>query len=119
MSVPCFNDGHEGFATAVLAATLGAVPDTGVPLHKHRVLITGCGVNRIPIAEMLATAAAQDSRRMVSEARQNIYLADHLGLVTATSEHSSEEDEAMREVLLYTKDEPDMLDLEQVCSSHR
>jgi hypothetical protein len=115
--MPCFSDDYEGFATAVLAATLGAVPETGRPLQDQRVLIVGDSVNRIPIAELLATAAAHNARSMISIARQNIYLADDLGLVTATSEHFGMDGEVMREVLLYAKDAPDMKDLEQVCKS--
>ena len=96
---------------------MGAVTETGGALHEQRILIVGDGAVRVSIAEMLATAAAQDARRMVTEARQNIWLADSSGVVTATSEHSHQDHDLAREVLLYAKDMEDMTDLHQVrCS---
>ena len=65
---------------------------------------------------MLATTIAQDTRGMAAMARQNIYLADAHGLVTETSEHSSEEEDVAREVLLYAKDMDNMQNLQQVRS---
>lgn len=98
----------------MLAAVLGAIPETGTALQDHRILILGDGANRVSIAEMIAAAMAQDSRSLVTNARRNIFLADALGLVTATSRHAAEEHEEMREVLLYAKDMRDMRSLEEV-----
>jgi malic enzyme len=114
---PCFSDDFQGFACSVLAAALGALPETRSALSEHRILILGDGPNRVSIAEMFAAAMAQDSKKMVKDARQSIFLADHLGLVTSTSEHPKEEHDEMREVLLYSKDIPSMKELETVRSS--
>jgi hypothetical protein len=51
---------------------------------------------------------------MMAQARENVYLADHLGLVTTTSAHTREDYDESQEVLLYAKDGPDMQSLEVV-----
>lgn len=115
MRFPCFADDYQGLAAATLAAALGTVPDTGVDLKDHRILILGNGPHRVAIAEMLASAIASEGKIMGSQARQNIFLVDDDGLVTATSEHVNRELEETREVLLYSKDLDDSKDVEEVC----
>lgn len=117
MTFPCFADDYQGLSAAVLAATLGAVPDTGIPMNEHRILVLGSGPHRVCIAEMLAFAIAFESRGMASEARQNIYLADDDGIVTLDSPHADSEEDEMREVLLYSKDMPHLTDINMVRSS--
>ena len=100
----------------MLAAVLGATPETGTKLQDHRILIVGDGANRVSIAEMLAATMAQEARCLVTTARERIFLADSQGLVTHTSTHSDAEDDEMREVLLYSKDMQTVPNLEQVCA---
>lgn len=114
MKFPCFADDYQGLAASVLAATLGAIPDTGTSLKDHRILVLGSGPHRVCIAEMIASAISFESRGMASEARQNIYLFDSDGLVTTDSPHADREDEEMRETLLYSKDLPNSKDINEV-----
>lgn len=114
MRFPCFADDYQGLAAATLAAALGAVPDTGIDLQDHRILILGNGPHRVAIAEMLVSAIASEAKVMGWQARQNIFLADDDGLVTATSPHDNREHEETREVLLYSKDLEDSADVEEV-----
>lgn len=114
MRFPCFADDFQGLAAVTLAAALGAVPETGVDLKDHRILILGNGPHRVAIAEMLASAIGSEGKMMGSQARQNIFLADDDGLVTATSEHVNREHEETREVLLYSKDLSDSADVDEV-----
>lgn len=111
---PCYSDDYQGFAAAVLAATLGALPDTGRPLHEQRILILGSGPYRVSMAEMLTAAMAQSSRKMMAQARESVFLADPLGLVTTTSAHTQLDDDEMQETLLYAKDVPNIADMEAV-----
>jgi malic enzyme len=108
MVFPCFADDYQGLSAAVLAATLGAVPDTGIAL------VLGSGPHRVCIAEMISSAIALETRGMASEARQNIYLADDDGVVTPNSPHADSEEDEMREVLLYSKDMPHLTDINVV-----
>jgi malic enzyme len=114
MVFPCFADDYQGLSAAVLAATLGAVPDTGIALKDHRILVLGSGPHRVCIAEMISSAIALETRGMASEARQNIYLADDDGVVTPNSPHADSEEDEMREVLLYSKDMPHLTDINVV-----
>lgn len=114
MRFPCFADDYQGLAAATLAAALGAVPHTGIDLQDHRILILGNGPHRVAIAEMLVSAIASEAKVMGWQARQNIYLADDDGLVTATSPHVNREHEETREVLLYSKDIEDADVVEEV-----
>lgn len=116
MKFPCFADDYQGLAASVLAATLGAIPDTRLRLKDHRILVLGSGAHRVCIAEMLASAISFESRGMASEARQNIFLFDGDGLVTTDSPHVEREDEEMREVLLYSKDMANSNDINEVSS---
>ena len=114
MRFPCFADDYQGLAAATLAAALGAQAHTGIALKDHRVLVLGNGPHRVAIAEMLASAIASDAKILGSQARQNIFLADDDGLVTASSAHVDREHEETREVLLYAKDSPDSADVDEV-----
>lgn len=114
MKFACFADDYQGLAASVLAAALGAVPDTGIHLRNHRILVLGTGPHRVCIAEMIASAISQESRGMASEARQNIFLFDNDGLVTTDSPHAEREDEEMREILLYAKEIPNSRDIDEV-----
>jgi malate dehydrogenase (oxaloacetate-decarboxylating) len=114
MRFPCFADDYQGLAAAVLAATLGAIPDTGMALQDHRILIVGAGPHRVSIAEMICSAISSESKQLRAQARQNIYLSDEDGLVTCTSPHVEREYEETRETLLYAKDLPHTTDLEEV-----
>ena len=114
MKFPCFADDYQGLAASVLAATLGAIPDTRLSLKDHRIVVMGSGPHRVCIAEMLASAISFESRGMASEARQNIFLFDSDGLVTSDSPHAEREDEEMREVLLYSKDMTNSKDINEV-----
>lgn len=115
---PCFADDYEGLATAVLAGVLGALPETGIALSEHRVLILGNGPNRASIAEMLSHAIAQDSKQLLQQARDHIFLADSDGLVTTTSAHidkyGHDDDNGLHEAMLYAKDMPDEQDLTKI-----
>jgi malic enzyme len=114
MKFPCFADDYQGLSAAVLAATLGAIPETGISLKDHRIVLLGSGPHRVCIAEMIASAIAFESRGMASEARQNIFLFDNDGLVTTESPHAERDDEEMREILLYSKDMPNSKDINEV-----
>ncbi|KAL6760237.1 hypothetical protein V8C86DRAFT_2559441 [Haematococcus lacustris] len=79
---PCFNDAMSASAASVLACMMAAMPRMGGKLADQTFMFSGDSGNVTCMAELLATAIAQQTNQTVLEARRKIWLVDAHGLVT-------------------------------------
>mmetsp|Transcript_19147 Transcript_19147/g.53619 ORF Transcript_19147/g.53619 Transcript_19147/m.53619 type:complete len:624 (+) Transcript_19147:96-1967(+) len=79
---PCYNDDMSGSAATVLAGILAALPKIGGRLGDHVYMFSGESAMASCIAELLATAIAQQTNQTVLAARKRIWFVDNGGLVT-------------------------------------
>ncbi|WP_270573457.1 NAD-dependent malic enzyme [Bacillus glycinifermentans] len=81
-SICTINDDIQGTGIVILAALLGSMKVSNIPLNKQKVLIFGAGTAGVGIANQILEEMLRTEDITVDEAKKRFYLVDKQGLLT-------------------------------------
>lgn len=76
------NDDIQGTGIVILAALLGSIKVSKIPLNKQKVLIFGAGTAGVGIANQILEEVLRTNDITLEEAKKQFYLVDKQGLLT-------------------------------------
>lgn len=119
-STPCFNDDVQGTGCVTLAAIMAGLQVSGEKLSDVRLVIFGAGSAGVGIADQVRDAIATEGDMSHAEAAKQIWLVDKPGLLTTSTENTSEAQKAfLRDEPEYTADAESHKDLVSVIKAAR